>query len=152
MEEITQLPLIININEMEVCVFVFFEKSCMNSSFNCLVHFNITGKIPPVQSCSFLCDSDKFHKLYKEVHTFSPSPPCSFRYLPQVLQCGHCQHATEQQQCKGVGVQQQGTSQALQCVKGQQAKGFFTQIQTGVKIPAGGEVIGRERRGKEEGM
>lgn len=60
---------------------------------------------------------------------------CS-HHLPQTVQCGHRQHAAEQQQCEDVGVQQQGTSQALQCVEGQQAKGLLTQIQTGIEIPA----------------
>lgn len=60
------------------------------------------------------------------------------RTIPEVPESCHCQRATEQQQCGDVGVQQQGVSQALQSVQGEQAKSLLAQIKTGIKIPAGG--------------
>lgn len=81
--------------------------------------------------------------------TFSLANFSSSHHQPHVLQDGHCHHATKQQQGEDVWVQQQSTSQALQCVKRQQAKGLLTQVKTGIEIPDRGVNNGKNTKDKE---
>lgn len=76
-------------------------------------------------------------RLIRVIWSYFPLHFLLSHHLPQVLQCCRHQHATEQKQREDVGVQQQGAGQALERVQGKQAKGLLTQIQTGIKIPAG---------------
>lgn len=74
---------------------------------------------------------------------------CS-RHPPEVVQdCGG-QAGGEQQQGEDVGGQQQGPGQPLQSVQGQRAKGLLTQVQTGIKVPAGGAAGAANQWEREE--
>lgn len=68
----------------------------------------------------------------------------SYLQLPQVFHSSCCQRATEQQQREDVWVEKERSSQTFQCVQRQQTKGFFTQIETGIEIPAGRKIWRRQ--------
>lgn len=78
-------------------------------------------------------------------------PPCfGKRSSPlHVPQRRRRHRAPEQQQGEDVRVQQQRAGQTLQGVEGQQTKGLFTQVQTGIKIPEQG-IRKRGKRNKDE--